>query len=88
MTTVPYSFRIDEDTKAEFDAICHVIGVSPSAAFNMFAKRVVAERRFPFVPGVVERPTVVTALRAMQEKTAGYDIGEDDILDLVVDGRR
>lgn len=42
------SIRIDDDTKEQFDAFCDSVGLSVSAAFNLFAKTVVRERRIPF----------------------------------------
>ena len=39
---------MDEETKRAFDAFCDEIGLSVSAAFNIFAKTVVREQRIPF----------------------------------------
>ena len=46
MTNV--NIRIDEATKVAFDKFCQEIGLSVSAAFNIFAKTVVREQRIPF----------------------------------------
>lgn len=48
VTTIPYSFRIDEEVKSEFEAVLSEIGITPAMAFNVFAKRVVLEGGFPF----------------------------------------
>jgi DNA-damage-inducible protein J len=40
--------RIDEDIKPEFEQICSSIGISVSAAFNIFAHAVVNEGGIPF----------------------------------------
>jgi DNA-damage-inducible protein J len=90
MGTVSYSFRIDENTKEALDEICHSIGMSTATAFNLFAKRVVAERGLPFTPAVIE-PTnqrTASALREMQSKAASYSVDEGEVLQLVTDGRR
>ena len=42
------NIRMDDATKAQFDAFCSEVGLSVSAAFNLFAKRVVKEQRIPF----------------------------------------
>lgn len=42
------SVRMDNDTKKEFEKFCKDVGISISAAFNLFAKKVVRERRIPF----------------------------------------
>ena len=46
MTNV--NIRMDEATKIAFDKFCEEIGLSVSAAFNIFAKTVVREQRIPF----------------------------------------
>jgi addiction module RelB/DinJ family antitoxin len=91
MTTIPYSFRMDADTKEEFDAICRSIGLNAATAFNMFAKRVVADRSFPFVPAAPDheaRPTVTSALRDVQAQTRNYNVSEQEILDAVMESRQ
>ncbi len=42
------NIRMDEATKIAFDKFCQEIGLSVSAAFNIFAKTVVREQRIPF----------------------------------------
>lgn len=48
MAQTNVNIRMDEATKVAFDAFCSEIGISVSAAFNLFAKTVVRERRIPF----------------------------------------
>lgn len=40
--------RMDEDTKKKFDAFCNSVGITVSAAINMFAKMTIREDRLPF----------------------------------------
>lgn len=42
------NIRIDEDAKKGLSKFCDEVGISVSAAFNMFAKYVVRNQRFPF----------------------------------------
>lgn len=42
------SVRMDNETKIEFEKFCKEVGLSISGAFNLFAKKVVRERRIPF----------------------------------------
>lgn len=42
------SIRMDDTTKTQFDAFCNDVGLSISAAFNLFAKKVIREHRIPF----------------------------------------
>lgn len=48
MAQTNVNIRMDEATKLAFDRFCEEIGISVSAAFNMFAKTVVREQRIPF----------------------------------------
>ena len=40
--------RVDEADKVRFDAFCSSVGLTSSAAINMYVKAVVRERRIPF----------------------------------------
>ena len=42
------NFRMDEDLKNQMEEVCREMGISMSAAFTMFAKKVTTERRIPF----------------------------------------
>lgn len=42
------NFRIDEDVKSKMEAACKEMGLSLSAAFNIFAVKVGNEKRIPF----------------------------------------
>ena len=46
MTNV--TIRLNSDDKAEFSRICEKIGLSVSAAFNVFVKTVIKEEKIPF----------------------------------------
>ena len=48
MAQANVNIRMDEATKVAFDRFCEEIGLSVSAAFNIFAKTVVREQRIPF----------------------------------------
>lgn len=40
--------RVDENDKAAFDDFCSSVGLTASAAINMYVKAVVRERKIPF----------------------------------------
>lgn len=42
------NFRIDETTKKQMEQICNELGITMSSAFNIFAKKVIREKRIPF----------------------------------------
>ena len=48
MASAVVNFRLEEETKREMEEICEQMGVSMSAAFTIFAKAVVRERKIPF----------------------------------------
>ena len=48
MSQINVNIRMDEETKKAFERFCEEIGLSVSAAFNIFAKTVVREQRIPF----------------------------------------
>ena len=48
MSQVMVNFRQDADIKAQMEAICKELGFNPSVAYNIFARKVVREKRIPF----------------------------------------
>ena len=48
MAQAPISFRGDETLKRSFDSVCDQLGLSNSAAYSLFMRAVVRERRIPF----------------------------------------
>lgn len=46
--TVNVNFKLDEDVKKSMEQVCSDLGLSMSAAFTIFAKKVSREKRIPF----------------------------------------
>lgn len=46
--TVNVNFKLDSDVKKRMERACSDMGLSMSAAFTIFAKKVGRERRIPF----------------------------------------
>lgn len=46
--TVNVNFKLDANVKKDMEQACSDIGLSMSAAFTIFAKKVARERRIPF----------------------------------------
>lgn len=42
------NFRIDEETKKEMEELCNELGITVSAALNIFIKKMTREKRIPF----------------------------------------
>lgn len=45
---VNVNFKLDEDVKKSMEQVCSELGLSMSAAFTIFAKKVGREHRIPF----------------------------------------
>ena len=48
MSQTLVNFRIDETTKKQMEQICNELGITMSTAFNIFAKKMIREKRIPF----------------------------------------
>ncbi len=48
MSQVMVNFRMDEELKKSMETVCAEMGLSMTAAFTIFAKKVSRERRIPF----------------------------------------
>lgn len=48
MSQSTISIRVESSLKEKFDALCEAFGLSTTAAFSVFMKTVVRERRIPF----------------------------------------
>ena len=48
MGQVMINFRIDEEAKKSMEQACREMGLSMTAAFTIFAKKVGKEKRIPF----------------------------------------
>lgn len=48
MPTTMVNIRMDEDTKHDMEMVCKDLGISMTAAFTIFAKKMGRERRIPF----------------------------------------
>ena len=75
MAQTTVNIRMDEATKVAFDQFCREIGLSASAAFNIFAKTVVREQRIPFAL-TTEVPNEETK-RAMDNVKQGKNLSRE-----------
>lgn len=76
MTNV--TIRLDSNDKAEFSRICEKIGLSVSAAFNVFVKTVIKEERIPFELSAKDRDDFYSEanLRHLEELKRLDDVGQ------------
>lgn len=73
--TVNVNFKLDEDVKKSMEQACSEMGLSMSAAFTIFAKKVSRERRIPFE--VSADPFYSESnIRYLEQKLADYKSGK------------
>lgn len=73
--TVNVNFRLDEDVKKSMEQTCSDLGLSMSAAFTIFAKKVGREKRIPFDVSV-DPFYAESNIRYLEQKMADYKEGK------------
>ncbi len=53
MTTIQKTYRIDEDLQQKAEQYFSEMGLNPTVAITMFFKRVVDEKKMPFIPELI-----------------------------------
>ena len=53
MTTIQKTYRIDEDLQQKAEQYFSEMGLNPTVAITTFFKRVVDEKKMPFIPEVI-----------------------------------
>ena len=53
MTTIQKTYRIDEELQQKAEQYFSEMGLNPTVAITMFFKRVVDEKKMPFIPEVI-----------------------------------
>ena len=73
--TVNVNFKLDADIKKSMEEACSEMGISMSAAFKIFAKKVGREKRIPFE--VSADPFYSESnIRYLEEKMEEYKAGK------------
>lgn len=52
MAQTNINIRIDEQVKEQFDRLCEELGLTMTAAINIFAKAMIRQQRIPFEVGL------------------------------------
>lgn len=74
MAQTMINFRIDEEVKRKMESACKEMGLSLSAAFNIFAVKVGNERKIPFE--ISADPFYnENNIRYLEEKAEAYKAG-------------
>ena len=80
--TVNVHFRLDETDKKRMENVCNELGLSMSAAFTIFAKKVGREHRIPFeisVDPFYSENNVAHLRRGIAALNAGLGVEHDII---------
>lgn len=83
--SVLVNFRLEESDKNNMEKICEEIGLSMSAAFTIFAKKVVREKRIPFdlnVDPFYSPENMKRLTEAMEDATKGVKMSEHDLIEV------
>ena len=71
---VNVNFKLDEDVKKSMEQACNELGLSMSAAFSIFARKVGREKRIPFEVSVdpfYSEENIARLKKAIQDLDAG-----------------
>lgn len=73
--TVNVNFRLDEADKKRMERVCNELGLSMSAAFTIFAKKVGREHRIPFEVSM-DPFYSESNIRYLEDKLSDYKVGK------------
>lgn len=77
MAQTNINIRMDENLKKDFDTLCGDLGLTMTAAFNVFAKTMVRQQRIPFEISLdVPNVETMAALREVEEMKKNPSIGK------------
>lgn len=85
MATTMVNFRLDDKDKKGMEVVCNEIGLSMSAAFAIFAKKVARERRIPFelnVDPFYSEDNYKRLSKAIEDAKAGHNMSEHELIDI------
>ena len=75
--SVSVNFKLDYDVKKSMEAACADMGLSMSAAFTIFAKKVGRERRIPFEVSAAPDPFYSESnIRYLEKKMEDHKSGK------------
>ncbi len=85
--TTMVNFRIDEEVKKEMEEVCSKMGLTMTAALNLFINKVTMERRIPFEITADPDPFYSESnIRYLEKKIADYkaerlNLAEHDLME-------
>ena len=85
MTTSMLHVRIDDDTKAQGNAVLDAIGLTASDAIRLLYRRLIADQAFPLelkVPNSETRAAMAEGHEILRARKARFDNGDELIASL------
>ena len=82
--TVNINFKLDADVKRGMEKACKDMGLSMSAAFTIFAKKVSRERRIPFeisADPFYSEENMEELKRIIEDVKAGRNMAEHELIE-------
>ena len=79
------NFRLDESDKHAMEQVCNEIGLSMSAAFTIFAKKVAREKRIPFelsIDPFYSEENMKQLVSAIADAKAGVKMTEHELIEV------
>jgi len=85
MANTNVNIRMDSDLKKQFENFCSDMGITMTAAFNLFAKKVVREYRIPFeigaeVPNAETREAIEEVRKMKADPMSGKTYTDVDVM--------
>ena len=84
MAQAMVNFRMDTDLKVSMEKTCKEMGLTPSAAYTLFAKKVTQERRIPFeisADPFYSIRNIERLKKAVSDIEAGINMSEHELKD-------
>ena len=85
MATSMVNFRLDDKDKKGMEMVCNEIGLSMSAAFTIFAKKVSREKRIPFdlsIDPFYSEDNFKRLSKAIEDANAGRNMSEHELIEV------
>jgi DNA-damage-inducible protein J len=84
--TITFSIRMDADIKEQLDNFCNAVGMNTNTAINMFARRVVRDKKLPFEVALIGEPLAgETWLAEMSRRVKEIEAGHTAPHELIED---
>ena len=78
MANTNVNIRMDADLKRQFESFCSDMGLTMSAAFNIFARKAVREYRIPFeISGENPNAETIEAINEVRQMKARSFVSPD-----------